>query len=215
MDSGTIFTSKMLDGLVDLYNKNPIQSLALAINEGAADGVHGFEEYLQEFFTNKNDLVNARVEIYSEFICFYTSLMFRHLDAELGEEQGAEAMHKIAKPILNTAAKKVTKYGSKINEKEAEDNLYKKLNAAEKVYVQTTSFAGKDTYDETSTVFQFKKRIFAIFGGDTDMMKHLKVDVAVSKSYISFMTMFKFNEWVKGPIAQLGYKGYDSVNLFE
>jgi hypothetical protein len=113
------------------------------------------------------------------------------------------------------ATKKITSYNNKLDERDVEKRLYDKSADSEKAYSQTTSFAGEDAYDETSTVFQFKKRIFAIFGGDTDMMKHLKVDVAVSKGYISFMTIFKFKEWVKGPIAQLGYKGYDSVRLFE
>lgn len=211
---GSLYTEETLKALVDLYNKDPIKSLAMLLNQGAAQGVLELHSVIQKF-AKPDEVSKLRASVYCEFLFFYTHLMNRNLDGEAGRDHAQEAIQAIIPEIFNLAAQKITKYDKDTSEVEIKKYLISNINLSENIYAQTTSFAGESNNDESSTVFQFRKRVTSLFGGHLDFLKSFEIDAAISASYIGFLTIVDFSEWVKGPIAQLGFKRYDSVSLFD
>lgn len=210
-----------LEDLVTLYHKDPIRSIAFAINQGAADGVSAYDAGLTDILTISNSPVDAKTAIYIEYICFYSHLLNRDIDNELESEKSFEVSRitvgdAITGEIIKLAVKKLHSYSKLLSEEYFENTLISRLNLTENIYSKTTRFAGLESLrsalgrnqDEMSTSFQFNKRVLSIFSDDKNIFEETKVIINTSSCYQTFLTLIDLSEWVKGPIEQLGLKSY-------
>ncbi len=210
MTSKTLSIPGVLEELVDIYRNDPIRSISLLINQGALDGTNKLTEVLRNTLNSNEKALHGRVGVYSEYLSLYTHLINRMVYNEVGDNS-VMVMKAFFPQVLEVACHNIFELGKHLKVDEIKQYLVDNYNEAENAYAETTSYAGKDYRDPTSTANIFRWRILAHFGKELSIDKELKIVTQMDERY--FLTLIDLAEWVKGPVAQLGLKQYDAVNL--
>lgn len=203
-----------LNDLVKIYKEDPIHSLSLAINYGSETGVEYQVTQINEILKVEPLSTNAKITIYSEFLNLYSHRVNRHINNVLGENWRIPAQI-IANQTLTIGAERLKKFKHDENKENFISYLINNFNEAESVYSLTKSFSSKDYYDESTTDYQFRKRIINTFKKDLNYHQRLMIETFANASYIDFVTYINLSEWIKGPLQQLGYMQYKNIDLID
>lgn len=207
--SKTVTPLSNLEELVEIYRTDPIRSLVSTIDQGALDGAEAFEGFLKEI--NSEDVISNMTAVYADYLCLYTHLMNRALSDELNIQESIDASRVLTREIIVIAAETMHKLNPSLDVPQLLQMIPARINAMEEKYSGAISFVGDSYNDKTSIVHMFRERMFEYFDIKGDPMKRIQIEMCLN--YSTFLMLVEFSEWVKGSIAQLGYRQYGSINL--